>query len=231
MENEHSNPKKKKIIAGLLLTLSFVIMGLISWFIGKQLISYSKSPDEFREWVDTHFISGRIVYIAVCILQIVIAFIPGEPLEIIGGYAFGAIQGTVLFMIASTIGSMLVFGIVKRHGYNVIEIFFSREKIHSLKFLKTSKKKDALFFFIFLLPGTPKDLLCYFAGLTDINVKTWFFICTVGRLPSVITSTIGGNALGTANYKLSIIVFAVTMIISGIGMLIYNHIQKKKKEA
>ena len=74
-----------------------------------------------------------------------------------------------------------------------------------------------------------QDLLCYFIGLTDIDFMTMLLICSLGRLPSIITSTVGGDALGTANYMWAIAVFAVTAIISIGGIAIYNHICRKNQ--
>lgn len=84
-----------------------------------------------------------------------------------------------------------------------------------------------LFLIIFMIPGTPKDLLSYVAGLTDISFPVWLMICSLGRIPSIITSTIGGNALGTKNYWFAIAVFAVTMAVSGVGIWIYDRICKR----
>ena len=81
-----------------------------------------------------------------------------------------------------------------------------------------------------MIPGTPKDLLSYFAGLTDISLTHWLLICSVGRLPSLVTSTIGGDALGTSDYGFAVIVFAVTLIISLLGLLIYKHICDRREK-
>ena len=81
------------------------------------------------------------------------------------------------------------------------------------------------------MPGTPKDMLCYFAGLTDMKPGVWALISSLGRIPSVITSTIGGDALGTKNYWFAIGVFAVTLLFSAVGLLLYNYICKKHASA
>ena len=78
-----------------------------------------------------------------------------------------------------------------------------------------------------MLPGTPKDLLCYFAGLTDMPFSLWLMICSLGRLPSIVTSTIGGSALGSQNYTAAILVFAGTLLVSGLGLLAYDRICKR----
>ncbi|MBP5177979.1 MAG: TVP38/TMEM64 family protein, partial [Lachnospiraceae bacterium] len=110
------------------------------------------------------------------------------------------------------------------------EIYFDKDKIENLKFLQSSQKKIVVFMILFIVPGTPKDLLCYYGGLTDISMPLLIFICTVCRFPSIITSTIGGNALGTGEYGFAIIVFAVTAVISAIGIYIYNRLSKKEEK-
>ena len=80
------------------------------------------------------------------------------------------------------------------------------------------------------IPGTPKDLLSYFAGLTDIKLGRWLVISTIARLPSVITSTIGGNAVGEQNYLFAVLVFAGTLAVSALGLWIYQRISKRKKD-
>ena len=99
--------------------------------------------------------------------------------------------------------------------------------IKSAKFLQTSPKKTLLFSIIFALPGTPKDLLCYFAGLTDIKLWKLVLICSFGRIPAIVTSTLGGDALGTKSYVLAIIVLLATVLISFIGVLVYNKLGKR----
>ena len=81
-----------------------------------------------------------------------------------------------------------------------------------------------------MLPGTPKDLLCYFAGLTNIRFPVWLLICSLGRLPSIVTSTIGGNALGTKNYWGAVLVFVITLAISAAGLLFYDRLCDRKQK-
>ncbi len=216
--------KMLAIIAGI------IAVGMISYiciYIGKPLMQFITEPERFRAWVEQHGILGRTMYMLLVFLQVVIAFIPGEPVEIAGGYAFGAIEGTLLYLGAAMLGSLAVFLLVRRFGIRLLEIFFAKEKIESLKILKTNRKRSLLFFFIFMIPGTPKDLLCYYAGLTDMKLGTFLLINAIGRLPALISSTIGGDALGMQSYTAAIIVFGVTLLLSLIGYIIYSKIFKK----
>ena len=81
-----------------------------------------------------------------------------------------------------------------------------------------------------MLPGTPKDLLCYFAGLTDIRFPVWLVICSLGRIPSLVTSTVGGDALGTGHYWFAGVVFAATLAVSSLGLLLYRRICRRHQK-
>ena len=229
-EERHLTTKQKKIISVIVLVLFLGFSALVAWFIGKPMISLVSEPEKFRGWVESRGNWGRLIFIGMMVFQVLIALVPGEPLEIGAGYAFGAVEGTLLCVIGITLGSLLVFFLVRKFGVRLVEVFFSIEKIRSLKFLQNEKRLDAIIFLIFFIPGTPKDLLSYFVGLTDINPLHWFIIVTIARLPSIITSTVGGNALGGQEYKFAVTVFAVTLIISVCGALIYNKISKIKSE-
>ena len=226
---EVAGTKRKKIIAGLLMGLAVLIIILVCIFVGIPLVRMAGNPQEFRDWVDEKGIWGPAVYMALVIFQILIAFIPGEPLEIVAGYVFGTLKGTGLCLAAASIGSIIVLLLVRKIGRAVLEIYFDKDKIENLKFLQSSDRKILVFLILFIVPGTPKDLLCYYGGLTDISLPLLIFICTVCRFPSIITSTVGGDALGTGQYLFAVIVFAVTGIISFAGIMIYRHFSKKKE--
>lgn len=222
--------RKQRIYSLLVLALAFCGMLALGWVAGAPLIRFASQPEQFRQWVDSHGIWGPLAYMGMVVLQVILAVIPGEPFEIAGGYAFGAVEGTALCLTAATAGSLLVFLLVRIFGTRLVRVFFSQEQVQSLRFLKTSPKRDFLFLLIFMIPGTPKDLLCYFAGLTDIRLPVWLLICSLGRIPSLVTSTVGGDALGTQNYWFAGIVFAATLAVSGLGLLLYRRICRRHQK-
>ena len=224
------NERHKRLLAGLSFLIFILLFLTVAWFIGRPMVRFVQKPELFREWVDAHGICGNLAFLGMMFLQVVIAVIPGEPLEIGAGYAFGFWEGTLLCMLGIFLGSAVVFLLVRRFGTHLVEVFFDKEKIRSLKFLQESKKRDLLIFFVMFIPGTPKDLLSYFAGLTDITLSRWLFISTIARLPSVITSTVGGNAVGEQNYLFAILIFAGTLAISALGLWIYQRISKHKQD-
>lgn len=223
------NIQKKQWIA-IFAIAAVLILSVVLWqTVGASLRKFLSTPETLRAWVDERGWSSRLIFGAMVIFQIIVAIIPGEPFEIAAGYAFGWLEGTALCIVSAAIGSIITFGLVRKFGMKLVRIFFSEEQINSVKFLKTNEKRDFLFLIIYMLPGTPKDLLGYFAGLTDLPFPVFCLICSLGRIPSVITSTIGGNALGTQRYGAAIIVFVLTLAVSGLGLLIYNRICKNSR--
>lgn len=209
----------------------FVLLSAaVAWLIGKPLLQFVSEPEKFRQWVDSHGLLGPLAFLGMMVLQVFVAVIPGEPLEIGAGYAFGAVEGTILCILGAAIGSTLVFLFVRRFGVRAVEVFISREKIHSLRFLQNTRRVHLFLLVAFLLPGTPKDVLCYVAGLTTLKLGPFILISSICRLPSIVTSTIGGSALGSGQWGMAAIVFAATLVISAIGLWIYKRILRLREE-
>ena len=227
IKESHLSVKQKRIITGVLLVLFLVFTGVIAVLVGKPMIEFVNEPEKFRSFVKSYGILSDIIFILMLIFQMIVAFIPGEPFEIAAGYAFGYIRGTIDCLIAFAVGGVLIFLAVRKFGVKIVEVFFPIEKIRELKFLQNPKRLNTTAFIIFLIPGTPKDLLSYFVGLTDMKLSVWLFITTVARIPSLITSILTGGALGSEKYEIAIITFIITLLLSGIGILVYNKIKKR----
>ena len=222
--------KQQKRIWLLCAAVFLVFCVWAGWFIGIPMIRMAEEPDAFRLWVDSHGILGRILFVGMVTIQVLVAFIPGEPVELLAGYAFGVLEGSLLTMAGFLLGSWLIFLLVRRFGVRLVEVFFSKEKISELSFLRNPKKAQVLAFILMSIPGTPKDFLSYFAGLTPLTLKQWLGIVAIARLPSLLTSTITGAAAGEENYLLSGIMLAITLLMSLLGILYYRCLTKKERQ-
>ena len=216
--------REKRWIVGLGLGLFLVLFVLVAWYAGRPLVAFASEPERFQQWVDSQGLLAPVLFMGMVILQVVVAVIPGEPLEIAAGYAFGSLEGTVLCVLGTLIGGVLVFLLVRRFGAQAVEVFFDLEKFRSLRFLQDRRRLTFWVFLVFFLPGTPKDVLCYFVGLTDMRLRTWILVSAVARIPSIITSTVGGSALGMGEYAFAAIAFLAALAISGLGLLAYRAI-------
>lgn len=221
--------RQRKFLAGLAIVLFILLSAAIAWFVGRPLIEHIQDPEAFRLWIDGHGWAGRLIFVGISVLQIVVAIIPGEPIELFAGYAYGFWLGTLLCEAGILIGGALVFGFVRRFGRKAVEVFFPREKIDSLRFLQNEQRLELWVFILFFIPGTPKDIMTYFVPLTHMKLGHFLLLSGVARLPSVITSTVGGNALGSGNHWFAVAVFAITALISAVGVWAYRQICRKKE--
>ncbi|MBQ3599106.1 MAG: TVP38/TMEM64 family protein [Clostridia bacterium] len=220
--------KTKKILALLSLAVVIILALLATLFVWKWLSSFSE--EGFRDYIRSFGPWGWLVLFGVQFLQVFIALIPGEVVETAAGYAFGPLWGTVICYAGVAAASALIFFLTRRFGIRLVEVFVSREKINELKFINTSKKRNFLIFILFFIPGTPKDLITYFAGLTDIKITEFLCISLVARFPSVISSTFGGHLLGEGQYIHALLLYGITGAVSIAGLLIYNKIVKSRRE-
>ncbi len=223
--------KGKKGLAAAAVVISVLLILVAGYYIGIPLIQLAEDPARFRALVDAYGIWGRLIFVGMVVVQILFAFIPGEPIELLAGYTFGFWEGTLLTLAGFLIGSILVFLLVRKYGVKLVEVFFPLDKINQFSFLKNPEKTKTLAFLLMLIPGTPKDFLSYFAGLTQISLGSWVVIVVVGRLPSLITSTATGAAAGQQNYVLTVIMIAVTLVITLAGLCYYGFLCKAQRAA
>ncbi len=225
MKKLRTDKKRIAAIAAIILFVAALSVLSVTW--GKPMVSFVADTQAFRLWVDSHGIWGRAVFVILLVVQMIIAFIPGEPFEIAAGYAFGWLEGTLLCLIGSLIGAFTVFTAVRIFGRKLLYIFFSPREIDRVSLLNNRKRFNSLIFAIFLIPGTPKDIMSYFVGLSKMKIGQWLFISTIAKIPSIITSTVGGSLVGQSEYMTAAVVFAVTAVISLIGMYVYNRITEE----
>ena len=127
-ERPELSEKAKKIIAASSIAVFILLTLAVAWFIGRPMLRFVSEPERFRAWVDSGRIMSRVYFLGMQLLQVFFAIIPGEPMELGAGYAFGAVEGTLLCLAGTVAGSMAVFFFVRRFGIRAVEIFFSRER-------------------------------------------------------------------------------------------------------
>lgn len=213
----------------LILILSILVITGLAFALSKPMINFIEDPDSLSVWMEGAGIWGPIVFMLLNIVQVLLAIIPGGPFEVAAGALFGPWVGTLICDIAMSVGGMITFFFVRKFGMKFIELFTTREKIESVKFLRANNKSTALLFLFFLLPGTPKDLMCYVVGLTDIKWTTWFIINLIGRFPAILLSALGGSALGEQKYGIFIAALAIIIVLYFVGTFLYKKFNKNSE--
>ncbi|OUO88368.1 TVP38/TMEM64 family protein [Rubneribacter badeniensis] len=217
--------KRAVVIAGFAALCAGIVALWASY--GPELLAFVADAPRFRAWVDEAGALSRIAFVMANMAQIVIAFLPGEPLELAAGYAFGALEGTLWCLVASALGTAAVMALVRTFGLRIVALFFPPEKIASMRWLRDARRFELLLFLCFLIPGTPKDLLTYVAGLGKSPVVRIVALTTVGRIPSIVSSTLAAGAFGDGNYLGAAAVAALTVALAGIGVIAYRKLSSK----
>jgi len=218
--------RSKKLLSAVSLTVILLLAGLLTWLVWRWLASFSQ--EDFRDYIRSFGVWGCLVMFGLQVLQVFLALIPGELVETAAGYAFGPLWGTALCYGGVAAASALVFALTRRFGIRLVEVFVSREQIRQLRFLKTERRRDIFLFLLFFIPGTPKDLLTYFAGLTDIRFGRFLGITLIARIPSVVSSTFGGHLLGEGKLWGALLLYGITGAVSLAGLAVYRAILRRR---
>lgn len=213
---------KKLILSGVILLVILCAAGIFMSLDMNSIINGIKTlPSGIKE----------VLMVVVISLQIFIAFIPGEPLELAAGYMFGSLWGTLICLIGSFIGTVIVYYLVKLFGMKIIRIMFKEEQIDKVQSMFENKKSLFWVFLLFLIPGTPKDVMTYLVSLSNVKLYKWLLLTTFGRVPSIVTSTFITGSIKEQDYFLALIVAGITLV-AVIGGVVYCkkfHISMKKR--
>jgi len=189
-----------------LLALGAYLLVHYGWYI------YFVDRDKAIQLLNAYHPYDRIIFIILQIGQVIAAPIPGEATGLIGGFLYGPVLGTVYSTIGLTIGSWLAFMLSRFFGMQFVEKVVSSQAIK--KFDHFMEHQGAVVsFLLFLIPGFPKDYLCYIMGLSHMPVLTFLVISTVGRLMGTAMLSVCGHCFRSEQYLLLFIVVATSVVI------------------
>lgn len=214
-----------------ILAIAIIVGIIIYMFPVMRELSTKEGQLAFKEKVSSSGILGLLMLFALQVAQIFLIIIPGEPIEILAGMCYGPIWGTVFIMVSAGIISTIIFFLVRKYGKRFVYNFCDKEKVAKIensKLFKNPNKIEMIMFILFLLPGTPKDLLVYIAGLLPINPVKFVIISVFARFPSVISSTLAGANLAVGDWKKSIVMYLSIVFVAIIVILIANKFDKDK---
>ena len=185
----------------------------------EQIWTIATRPEELRQWVDGFGATAPLMFMAVQALQIVVFVIPGEVPQIAGGYLFGIAGGLALTVAGSALGSAIAFLASRFLGVEFLRAILRGEQLDRLQRMASSPRATITFFLFFLIPGIPKDVLCYVAGLSRLRLSLFLVIATVGRLPGIVGSVVMGDAAAEQRWLFAGIVMAIALVLFGTGLL------------
>ena len=217
----------KKIIT--IIIIIFLVGLTIYLFPVMENLSTIEGQQEFKQMVSNSGIVGFLALFGLQLAQIFLIIIPGEPLEILAGMCYGSVGGTIFIMVSACIISTIIFLLVRKYEKKFVYEFCDKEKIDKIensKLFQNPQKIEFILLILFLIPGTPKDLLVYISGLLPIKPLKFILISTFARFPSVISSTLVGANIVGGNWKIGVILYAAIVLAVGAIVLIINKFDK-----
>ena len=194
-----------------------------------EVLATEEGRAQFKAWVDGLGFGGWLVTLGIQLLQIFVAFIPGEPVELMMGYVWGKWGGMLTCLLGIFIGTTTIYLIVRKLGMKYVRKMVGTDDLTKYRFLSDKSRVELTVFILFFIPGTPKDALTYIAPIAPIHPIKYILIATFARIPSIVTSTILGDSVADGNYLLAVIVFVITAIISVLGIIFGNKYIEKRQ--
>ena len=221
---------KKKVKRIVLLVISvamIIIVSVLLWDIFRT-ISTEAGRIEFRDRILELGVPGCLMLIGLNVSQIFLFFFPGEMVELLAGMCYGVFGGLLVTYIGVFISTAIIFWLVRKIGKASVYDLIGEDKIEKIENsrLYKSRKAEWILLLLFILPGTPKDLLIYVGALLPVNTPRFILLSTLFRFPGIITSTIAGAYFAKGNSRTAIIVYVVTFIVS----LILLRVVSRKEE-
>lgn len=218
---------RRRVLIGLVTAAS--ITALLCWEYLPGLLAWLADARAVRAFVSDHAFVSRLAMLGINIVQVLLAFLPGEPVELASGYAFGFWEGTALCLVASGLATSMIYWATRRWGWKLVGLFFDRSLFDRFSWLKSAKRLELIMLIVFLIPGTPKDFLTYFAGLTNMRFLPVVLIATFGRIPSIVTSTIAASAVGSGNWPLVACTLVASAFLLTVGGLMYRRLRSRTR--
>ncbi len=221
-----NKPSRANRILSLVIFPAFIAAILIVVLIfRKEIWQVFTSSENIRKTVGSWGIAAPLAFIALQFVQVVIFVIPGEVPQIAGGYLFGTVRGALFSVIGILLGSSFNFVLARIFGVPFVRALFGEEKIAKFDAVSRSPRAQIAFFLFFVIPGIPKDVLCYVAGVSPMRYLAFLVVSMVGRLPGIVGSAGIGGAAAANKWVVAGIIFGVASLLFVLGVIFREHLQ------
>ena len=216
MNKEASSDRHKKILALSKLILLVIIVAGIPAFLYLKYGSGVFSKDTAYSVIDYLRQNRKIAFLLIIglqIIQVVICVLPGQPIQLAASYLFGVLKGYLISIGGAFIGAFIAFYIARALGKDSLEAIFGEEKVNDYHRKLNSGKGLTAVLLIYLIPGVPKDLVAYVAGISDMRLRPFLIVSTIGRSPGMLGSLLTGYFISSRNYAAIGVLAVVTAVI------------------
>ena len=214
----------QKTIAGLAV-FGAVAAGIFYLLFPLGVVEYFTNRHLLTHFITEHRTNAAVIFVGLQALQVVAAPVPGEVTGFVGGFFFGKAMGILYSTIGLTLGSWLAFLLARLAGRPLVAMVVKPQTINRYDYVM---KHKGLFlaFLMFLIPGFPKDILCYLLGLGYMRQRDFLLVSTSGRLFGTALLTLGGSFLRDKHYGAFFTVLGVSIAVVLLVMIYRDNISR-----
>jgi uncharacterized membrane protein YdjX (TVP38/TMEM64 family) len=211
-----------------------VILGgvIVARAFGFTAYLHFENLSRLTEAIEGYGVLGPVIYIAAYVLGVVF-FVPGLPMTLLGGLAFGPVRGAAYVWIAATIGAALAF-LVARYGLRgLVEGWVARNARLARIDEAVAREGWRIVMITRLVPLFPFNLQNYTYGVTRIGFWAYLSTSAVCMIPATVAYTFAGGALsrggGDLRWTLGYLAAAGVLIV--LVSLIPRYLERRNRAA
>jgi uncharacterized membrane protein YdjX (TVP38/TMEM64 family) len=214
---------RRVVLGGALGAAAVAVAAFFTWDGSAYHFIQRLSHDEafLRQTLQEWGVLGPVIFILFQALQVVLSPIPGEATGFLGGYLFGLWPGFIYSTIGLTLGSVMAFGVGRWLGIHFVQNLVRKEHWDRMGFI-VEAEGAILCFIIYLIPGFPKDIVCYLFGISPMPLWVFALVSGLGRMPGTWVLSAQGASTATGHYWQAILLTAVVAAI-GLPLYYYRH--------
>lgn len=213
---------------------SYIVLGLVLvFFAAAGYMYFSKymyvvnDPEKIKGIIMSYGRYGILAFSAMQAMQVIVFFIPGEVVQIAGGYIYGTFVGSVLSLAGITVGSVIVYSISRVFGRPLVRKIISERHLDFFDRVLRLGSIHYVIFLLYLIPGIPKDVLGYVCGISEVKFRYFLLYSTLGRMPAVIVSAYFGAGLDGGKRWVLVLIAVVMTALFAVGIFKGERVIKK----
>lgn len=216
--SKESSNKISKNKSYIILGVIFLLLAFVAYEYYYRYFWLFKDPSKLKKVIMSYGKYSILAFFILQIAQVVAFFIPGEIVQIAGGYIYGTLWGSILSLVGITTGSIIVYFISNFYGKPLIDKIISNKDLKFFDRVLNLGRINFIVFLLYLIPGIPKDVLAYICGVSNITFKNFILYSTLGRIPGVFASAYFGAKINSGNDAILIVIGILAVILFLVGI-------------
>lgn len=219
--------------------LLIIVVGIPAYLVifQRDFLLEFKSFDDILAFLEKNKAASIFTYIMIQSMQIIISIIPGQAFQFAAGYLYTFIPALLFSLIGAVLGTSVSFWLARILGKDFVHMLIDEKKIESYVTRLNSRRAYSIVFLLYLIPGLPKDILSYIAGLSEMDFRNFLLVSVIGRTPAMACSLLIGDLFMHGHYYIMVMVAGLVLIIVVICIIKrksilkrIDNIERKKKE-